>query len=200
VEPDDGVARNERLTATTAVVLVLLLAVEGVTILFIRPLLSWHMFVGLLLIPPVALKLGSTGYRMIRYYRRSPAYVRRGPPPLLLRALAPLVIAATVAVFSTGVALLALGPRRGHGMLLGLHKASFVVWLGATGLHVLAHLRRLPGLVLAPGLRTRIAVVGATVAAGGALALGAVSTAGQWHHWVDRDDAMSSHPAGGLHT
>ena len=79
---DEGVARNERLTATTAVVLVLLLAVEGVTILAIRPLLSWHVFVGMLLIPPVALKLASTGYRMLRYYGRSPAYVRRGPPPV----------------------------------------------------------------------------------------------------------------------
>lgn len=185
-------ARNERLTATTAVVLVVLLAVEGVTILFIRPLLSWHMFVGLLLIPPVALKLGSTGYRMARYYRHSPAYVRRGPPPFLLRALAPLVVAATVTVFATGVALLAAGPRRGQGMLLGLHKVSFVVWLGATGLHVLAHLRRLPSLVLGPGLSTRVALVGATVLAGSALALGAVSTAGQWHHWVDRDDAAAA--------
>jgi hypothetical protein len=78
----DGVARNERLTGTTAVVLLVLLAVEGVTILFIRPLLSWHIFVGMLLIPPVAL------------------YVRRGAPPFLLRALAPLVVAATVG--STG--------------------------------------------------------------------------------------------------
>jgi hypothetical protein len=96
----DGVARNERLTGTTAVVLLVLLAVEGVTILFIRPLLSWHIFVGMLLIPPVALKLATTTYRMARYYRGSLLYVRRGAPPFLLRALAPLVVAATVG--STG--------------------------------------------------------------------------------------------------
>ena len=63
---DEGVTRNERRTGTTAVMLVALLAVEGVTILFIRPLLSWHVFVGILLIPPVALKLAATGYRMAR--------------------------------------------------------------------------------------------------------------------------------------
>jgi hypothetical protein len=192
VEREDGAARNERLTATTAVVLVLLLAVEGVTILFIRPLLSWHMVVGLLLIPPVALKLGSTGYRMIRYYLGTPDYVRRGPPPIFLRALAPLVAATTVAVFSTGVALLVEGPRRGHSLLLGLHKVSFVVWFGATGLHVLAHVRRVPGLLLGPGMRMRVAVVAVSVLAGGALALGSISLAGQWHHWIDRDDAAAA--------
>ena len=187
-----GVERNERLTATTAVALVVLLAVEGVTILFIRPLLSWHVFVGMLLIPPVALKLATTGWRMIRYYGGGAAYVRRGPPPLFLRALAPLVVAATVGVFGSGVALLAAGPRRGHGLLLGAHKASFVVWLAATGLHVLAHLRRVPRLVLEPGLRTRVALVGATVMAGLALAGGTLSLAGPWHHWVDRDDAAAA--------
>ena len=57
---------NERLTAATAAVLVVLLAVEGVTILFLRPLLSVHVFVGMLLVPPVALKLGSTAYRFGR--------------------------------------------------------------------------------------------------------------------------------------
>jgi hypothetical protein len=191
VEREDGVARNERLTGTTALLLVLLLAVEGVTILFIRPLLSWHVFVGMLLIPPVALKLGTTGYRMVRYYGRSPAYVLRGPPQLFLRALAPIVVVATVGVFASGVALLVAGPRRGHGLLLGAHKASFIVWFGATALHALAHLRRLPRLVLGPGVRTRFALVGATVALGAVLAGGTLSLAGPWHHWVDRDDAAA---------
>jgi hypothetical protein len=192
VQHEDGVARNERLTATTAVALIALLAAEGVTILFIRPLLTWHIFIGMLLIPPVALKLASTGWRMVRYYRRSPAYVRRGPPALPLRALAPVVVAATVGVFTTGVALLAAGPRRGHGLLLGLHKASFVVWLGATSLHVLAYFRRVPRLALGPGLRRRAALVGATVVAGTVLAGGTLSLAGPWHHWVDRDDAAAA--------
>ena len=48
-----GTAGNERLTAATGAVLLVLLAVIGVTILRLRPLLSVHLFVGMLLIPPV---------------------------------------------------------------------------------------------------------------------------------------------------
>ena len=56
-----GTEGNARLIGWTGLVLLVLLAIEGVTILDIRPLLSVHVFVGLLLIPPVALKLGATG-------------------------------------------------------------------------------------------------------------------------------------------
>src|SRR5436305_2688984 len=59
---------NERLTAASGAVLFLLLAAEGVTILSIGQLLSPHLFIGMLLIPPVALKLASTGWRFARYY------------------------------------------------------------------------------------------------------------------------------------
>jgi len=67
-----GTDGNERLTATTAVVLIVLLAVEGATLLALRLLLPVHVFVGMLLIPPIALKMASTGYRFMRYYRRAP--------------------------------------------------------------------------------------------------------------------------------
>jgi hypothetical protein len=56
-----GTEGNARLTASTGVVLLVLLAVEGVTILAIRPLLSLHVFIGLMLIPPVVLKRATTG-------------------------------------------------------------------------------------------------------------------------------------------
>ncbi len=42
-------------------------------------LLVAHMFIGLVLIPPVLLKLGSTGYRFARYYTGAPAYRAKGP-------------------------------------------------------------------------------------------------------------------------
>ena len=61
-----GTDGNERLTANAAVVLIVLLAVEGATLLSLRSLLPVHVFVGMLLIPPVALKLASTGYRFLR--------------------------------------------------------------------------------------------------------------------------------------
>src|SRR5512133_4242399 len=141
-----GTRGNAQLTASTGVVLLALLAVEGVTILSIRSLLSVHIFIGLMLIPPIGLKLASTGYRFIRYYTRDLEYVRQGPPMLLMRMLiAPGLVAATLGVFATGVALLVIGP--GGGFVLGLHKASFVVWIGAFVIHVLVYAARLPGLV-----------------------------------------------------
>jgi hypothetical protein len=50
----DATEGNERLTGLTAVVLLGLLTVEGVTIVWLRPFFAVHLFVGLLLIPPVA--------------------------------------------------------------------------------------------------------------------------------------------------
>src|SRR5258706_16401414 len=58
-----GTEGNELLTSATAVVLTALLAAEGFTILNMRGLLSVHMFVGMVLIPPGLVKLPSTGYR-----------------------------------------------------------------------------------------------------------------------------------------
>jgi hypothetical protein len=189
-----GVDGNERLTAATAVVLVVLLAALGVTILSIGPLIWWHVLLGMLLIPPVLLKLGSTGWRFARYYRRAPEYVRRGPPLLQLRLMAPLVVAATLAVFATGVALLVVGPA--GGILVGLHKASFVVWLFVTAVHVLAHVRSIPKLVTAdwrrrpvpperrvPGTGWRTFLLAGSIVAGAILAIATVKYAQPWVHW-----------------
>jgi hypothetical protein len=186
-----GAAGNERLTAAAAVVLFCLLAVEGVTILFLRPLLSVHVFVGMLLIPPVVLKLASTGYRFARYYGGSPVYRSKGPPHPLLRLLAPLVVVSTLAVFGSGVALLVGGPP--GGLLVGLHKVSFIVWLAATGVHVLAYVRRVPALVARewrprvalPGAVTRRLLVLAALGAGVALAAATLPLAAAWHGWLE---------------
>ena len=184
-----GTEGNARLTGLTGLVLLVLLAVEGVTILAIRPLLSVHVFVGLLLIPPVALKLGSTGYRLLRYYTRAAEYVRKGPPLLVMRMLvAPVLVAATLVVFATGVTLLAVGP--GGGFVLGLHKASFIVWLGAFGIHVLAYALRVPGLVAADwgggsrrsGAALRVGVVAFALLVGLTVALTVLPAAGPWLH------------------
>lgn len=189
---------NERLTAATAVVLVVLLAALGVTILAIGQLIWWHVLLGMLLIPPVILKLGSTGWRFVRYYTRAPEYVLRGPPLLPLRLMAPLVIAATLAVFATGVALLVVGPS--GGILVGLHKASFVVWLVVTAVHVLAHLRSVPRLVAAdwrrrplppersvPGSRWRRLLLAGSIVAGAILAIATIRYAQPWVHWSGGD-------------
>ena len=134
---------NEQLTAATGVLLLILLAALGVTILFLGRLLWEHLFLGLLLLGPVALKMASTGYRFVRYYTHDREYMRRGPPEMWLRLLAPGVVTMTVAVFATGVVLLFVGPAQRDPWLL-LHKATFILWIAATALHVLGHLFEMP--------------------------------------------------------
>jgi hypothetical protein len=183
-----GVLGNEQLTAIVAVVLVVLLAVEGATFLDLESMLTVHAFVGMLLIPVVALKLASTSWRMMRYYRGIEDYVRRGPPHIALRALvAPVLVASTVVLFGTGVLMLALG--RTQGTLVGLHKASFVVWIAAAGAHVLAHALELPRALARrpPGLLPRSAAV--LVAAAAGLALATITLPGADH----LQDRVTSH-------
>jgi hypothetical protein len=190
-QPDTaaGAEGNERLTALTGAVLLIGFAVEGVTVLSVRQLLTLHVFLGMLLIGPVVLKICSTGYRFTRYYTGAAAYVRKGPPAPLLRLLGPFVILTSLAVLGTGVVLAIAGP--GSGPWLLLHKASFVLWLGVMAIHVLAYAWRLPRILL--GARdgaARIAVPGGAarwLLVAGALASGllvAVLTArlgAPWH-------------------
>lgn len=143
-----GTNGNRLLTAQTGAVLIPLLFVLGITILRVRQLLSAHMFVGMLLIGPVLLKTGSTGYRFVRYYTFNGGYRQAGPPAPLLRMIAPIVVLSTFAVFGTGVALLFEGPAS-RGALLGLHKASFIVWIVFTALHVIGHVAEIPGALSA---------------------------------------------------
>jgi hypothetical protein len=134
-----GTAGNERLTSITGAILIALLAVLGITILRIGQLIWLHLFLGLLLLGPLALKMASTGYRFARYYTSNASYRAKGPPAPAMRLLAPLVVASTAIVFASGILLLRAGPG-GRDQYLFLHKASFVVWLGVTAVHVLGHL------------------------------------------------------------
>ena len=137
---DAGVEGNARLTSTTGMVLLALLAIEGLTILSVRSLITLHVFLGILLIGPVLLKTGSTVYRFARYYTGARPYVTKGPPHALLRLLGPLVIVSSLALLGTGVALLAVKPSD-PGLLLPAHKASFVIWFAVMTIHVLGHLK-----------------------------------------------------------
>jgi hypothetical protein len=134
-----GTTGNERLTGATGGVLLVLLAIIGVTIVALGQLLWLHLFVGVLLIGPLALKLASTGFRFLRYYTSNPRYLRKGPPALALRMIAPLVVLTTLVVFASGVALLFAGPSS-RGTLLPIHKLSFIAWVAFMAVHVLAHL------------------------------------------------------------
>lgn len=174
-----GTTGNERLTTVVGATLIVLLLVIGVTILRIRQLLSVHLFVGLLLVPPVLLKMSSTGYRFLRYYTGDARYRRKGPPELALRLLAPMVVLSTVVVFATGVALLFAGPSS-RGTLLPIHKDSFFVWAAFMAVHVSGHLPSMSAVLRADygasaGLSSDVTGrAGRMVALTGALVVGAV--------------------------
>ncbi len=139
-----GTEGNERLTVLTGLLLIVLLAVLGITIVRIRQLIWLHLFLGLLLIGPVVLKMASTGYRFIRYYTANPRYRVKGPPAPALRMLAPLVVALTAIVFISGVVLMLVGPNSGlRSNVLLIHKAGFIVWIVVTAVHVLGHMPEL---------------------------------------------------------
>ena len=186
---DAGVAGNARLTAANAAVLLVLLAAEGVTILRVRQLLSPHVFIGVMLIPPVLVKVGSTTWRFARYYTGSPAYLRKGPPPVLLRLLGPVVVILTLVLLFSGVGLLLVsGPWL--ALLLKVHKASFVLWFGAMTIHVLAHLGEVFRLAPQDWLRrsrprvsgagTRQWLIAASLVGGAMLGFLLLSQVGHW--------------------
>ncbi len=172
------VEANARVTGTMGMTLFVLFVAEGLTILArVGRVLPTHVFLGMLLVVPVLVKVGSTGYRIVRYYAGDPDYVRRGPPPWFLRLLGPFVVATTVLVIVTGVGWLLAGPGS-HPWELA-HKASFIFWFGAMAVHVLGHLRETPRLFSAdygvdrskpPGAQLRRVVLAATLVAGLGLA------------------------------
>jgi len=190
-----AVEANARLTGSMGATLFVLFALEGITILLhVRGVLPAHVFIGMLLVPPVLVKTASTGYRIARYYVGDPDYVHRGPPPLILRLLGPFVIATTFLVVATGIGLVLAG--RSSDWLLFAHKASFVVWFGAMALHVLGHLRETPALAAAdlgpgpaavPGALVRGLVLTGALVAGLLLGAWSLSWIGPaWQH-VRRD-------------
>ena len=183
---------NERLTAAVGLLLLAPILVEVATILLgVHTFMSVHVFVGLALIPPVLLKLGSTAWRFARYYTRSRPYVALGPPQIAMRLLAPLFVAVTVVLFGSGVA---MGLVHGQALDVArrLHGPASVVWLVLLGLHVLVYFTRAVRRTAedaAPEQRSRARGAGVR---GLALAVAIVSgvviaaaTVPAQHHWID---------------
>jgi hypothetical protein len=184
-----GADANARLTSSTALVLLVLLAVEGVTVIQVRSLLTLHVFIGMLLVPPVLIKLASTFWRFAKYYSGSPDYRRKGPPPVVLRILGPMVAMLTIILFLSGI-LLMFCPKSWQLELLLLHKASFILWFGCMTVHVLGHagetarlstkdwVRRVRGRVA--GSRARRLLISSSLISGLVLAFLTVPYVGPW--------------------
>jgi hypothetical protein len=187
-----GVLGNERLTALAGGILFVLIVVELVTTARLRTFMSAHVFVGMLLAGPLVVKLGSTGYRFVRYYTCSPAYVRRGPPQLALRVLGPLLAATTLVVVGSGIGLMVTGPDHA-GPLLPVHGFSVLVFLPLMAIHLVAHLLATPQLVAdewstvsaarAPGRGLRLGVNLGALMLGVLGAIFPLPTATPWIAW-----------------
>ena len=187
VNPDG----NERLTAAVGTILVALTLVELGTLVFgLQTFLHWHVFVGLVLLPPIAVKLATTGWRFARYYTRNEAYRSKGAPQLFMRLLAPLLIVLTVLLFGSGVVMGLV-----HGQVLQvarqIHGPAAFLWTVTLGIHVLVYgpkaLRTVAGDVRArtrrqvADVRLRAYVVVLAVATG--LIVGAATLPIQ-HDWL----------------
>ena len=96
------------------------------------------MFVGLMLLPPLAVKLWSVGTRFVKYYLGRSEFVRRGPPPPALRILGPFLVAITAALFASGFIAL-VSPNAFGGGAKQVHAACAYVWLVLILLHIAGH-------------------------------------------------------------
>ena len=177
-EGDPSVDHNERLTALAGAALYVLLIAIALTIVQLPEQLPVHYLVGFLLIPPVALKLASTGYRFARYYVGGAAGGRADVPPALFRfVVAPLLVGSTVVVFASGLELWAFGLAYGRAWTTA-HTVSAVVLVVSSSAHVMGHLRRSAAAVIeevraaaARGASVRRSIVVGSLVLGLALAL-----------------------------
>jgi succinate dehydrogenase hydrophobic anchor subunit len=139
--PTGGVDGNERLTSLVAAVLLLLLFLVGLTVPVASAQTRLHVFLGVVVIPPVLLKVASTSWRFVKYYAGNFSYRRKGPPMLLLRLFGPVLVVVTLVMLFSGVGLVVGAPRSLHPRLSQIHHASFLLWFLVTTVHVLGHLK-----------------------------------------------------------
>ncbi len=197
-----GPAGNALLTAWTGLLLLVLSSAELITLIDVGGLISWHIVLGTLLVPPALLKTASTGWRIARYYRRSGPYRHAGPPPMPLRILGPTVVASTLGLLGSGLVLVLLGEDNSRTVLitalgqrvdwLTLHQGLFIAWAVLTGLHVVA--RTVPALELTvlrrrtmkpvDGTTARTAILAGCIVVGAVAAVLVLLVSGAWH----RDD------------
>lgn len=188
-----AVVGNERLTTLAGAVLLVLIVVELVTTAIIHALLAAHVFVGVLLAGPLVVKLGSTGYRFLRYYTGSPAFVHKGPPRLVLRVLAPLLLATTLVLIGSGIGLLVAGPAQ-PGPLLAIHNITALIWLPMIAIHTFAYVWRIPRSLAddwgkslaepAPGRGQRLGVNLGALLFGVLAAVFMLPSAAPWFVWL----------------
>lgn len=199
MDEHDGVEGNARLTGVLGALLLIALAVEGVTVVDVNAMFTLHVFIGLFVVPVVVLKTATTGYRFLNYYKGTAAYRRKGPPHPILRIAAPFAVASTVSLLTTGIIALAVGPRHSDTWL-NVHTASFIVWFIVMTAHVLGHALETWKLTTAemratpptPRRGVRVAIVSASLALGLGLGYASLGWTKAWGgRGVERDGKRS---------
>ncbi|HTK07316.1 MAG TPA: hypothetical protein VL485_09110 [Ktedonobacteraceae bacterium] len=194
VEQHSSVAGNERIIALAGSVLLVLILAEIVIAAKMHVLMPVHIFVGVLLTFPLLVKIGSTGYRFLRYYTGSPAFVQKGPPRLEMRLLAPLLLIASLGLVGSGILLALLGPTHALSVwVLRLHALSVICWLPLLAVHVGAYIWRVPRLIsadwqkrsrrLVPGWGWRYGINSVALLAGAGAAALFLPHAASWVAW-----------------
>src|ERR1017187_1335433 len=148
-------AANARLVAMTGLALLVLLPLPYVTALSLEQLWRVHYFSALLLIPLLFVKLAGTGWRALRYYMGDKGFREDGPPHPMPRLTAPLLVVSTAVLFVSGVVMM-LGVSR-FGTWSTIHNGAAIIFTGALGLHLLAHLWDTPAEVAADLVPSRVA-------------------------------------------
>ncbi|MGH7722181.1 MAG: molybdopterin-dependent oxidoreductase [Candidatus Dormibacteria bacterium] len=214
--PREGVAGNTRLTSLAGVVLLALVTLQVISALFfalltynvtlpvgplydvVRPV---HFFVGFMLMPLIAIKLASTGYRFSRYYTGKQAYHDAGPPLPLARIIAPALIGSAIILVASGVEMWSY-QNQFNLPWTAIHNVAAFTFVSVVIIHIVLHARDAhrdaaadlagmpaaadPGAAAAPaGAITRRALIGGGIAFGAALGAGASSWPWSQLGWLE---------------
>jgi hypothetical protein len=193
-----GVDGNARMTAMLGLSLLIAFAVESITVIDVRQMFTWHVFVGLLIVPVVCFKLATTGFRFFHYYRGTAAYRRKGAPHPILRVTAPLMIVATVVLLGAGIAVLAVGPQHSDTWLT-IHQGGAIAGAVLIGVHFLGHALETWRLTTAeirakppvPRRSVRMIILAASIAIGLTVGIASLGWTSAWRNRPRQGDGRA---------
>jgi len=131
---------NSRLTAILDLTLLILFALQVVTVLAgVRSVLTWHVVLGLILLPPVGLKLTSVTWRMVSYHRGRDGFRRHHPTAAGAAGSGPVPRQAHRDPAGQWHYPARRVPGWAQSPALLVHQVSFYAWLAAAVVHIVPH-------------------------------------------------------------
>ncbi|MEO8266117.1 MAG: hypothetical protein ABI706_11490 [Ilumatobacteraceae bacterium] len=197
-ESEPGVDSNARMTALLGVCLLVAFGIESITVIDVGQMFTWHVFVGLFIVPLVCFKLATTGYRFWHYYRGAEAYRSKGAPHPILRISAPLLVVATLSMLGAGIVTLAVGPRHADTWLT-IHQGTVIAWAVLISVHVVGHALETWRLTTAevrakppiPRRSLRLIFVAVSLAIGLIVGVASLGWTSAWRNRSQRGDGLA---------